>query len=164
MWIGRQWVSVCQRKRSGEAARGGLTGQRFPWGTRFSGSPANYYGTVGGPSYDLGPNGTTRWQLSRDLAGTSPVSYFAPNGFMGYTTWPGMCLNGVGIGMRHRHIRTGSPYLGGSDPRGPASGSYRFRAAAIGPTTTLIHGAPFATASSRTSPYSYYGFRCVRGL
>jgi formylglycine-generating enzyme required for sulfatase activity len=39
-----------------KAARGGLSGQRFPWGNTISESQANYYST-NVFSYDLGPNG-----------------------------------------------------------------------------------------------------------
>src|ERR1019366_5203736 len=39
------------------AARGGASGQRFPWGDTISDSQANYYGATGSYSYDLGPDG-----------------------------------------------------------------------------------------------------------
>jgi formylglycine-generating enzyme required for sulfatase activity len=39
-----------------KAARGGLSGQRFPWGNTISESQANYIGNTS-YSYDLGPNG-----------------------------------------------------------------------------------------------------------
>ena len=39
-----------------KAARGGLSGQRFPWGDTISETQANYHGSTG-YSYDLGPNG-----------------------------------------------------------------------------------------------------------
>jgi formylglycine-generating enzyme required for sulfatase activity len=39
-----------------KAARGGLIGQRFPWGNLISQTNANYNGNTG-YSYDLGPNG-----------------------------------------------------------------------------------------------------------
>ena len=40
-----------------KAARGGLSGQRFPWGNTISESQANYHGNTASYSYDLGPNG-----------------------------------------------------------------------------------------------------------
>ena len=42
-----------------KAARGGLSGQRFPWGDMISETNANYYGCISGCgwSYDLGPDG-----------------------------------------------------------------------------------------------------------
>src|SRR5205814_10297760 len=40
-----------------KAARGGLTGQRFPWGNIITESLANYKGATASYSYDLGPNG-----------------------------------------------------------------------------------------------------------
>src|SRR5580704_6657891 len=40
-----------------KAARGGLSGQRFPWGDTISESQANYEGDTNDYNYDLGPNG-----------------------------------------------------------------------------------------------------------
>src|SRR5205814_8262769 len=39
-----------------KAARGGLSGQRFPWGNLISESLANYAGDTNTYSYDWGPN------------------------------------------------------------------------------------------------------------
>jgi formylglycine-generating enzyme required for sulfatase activity len=36
-----------------KAARGGLSGQRFPWGNTISESQANYFGDTAAYSYDL---------------------------------------------------------------------------------------------------------------
>jgi formylglycine-generating enzyme required for sulfatase activity len=38
-----------------KAARGGLSGQRFPWADTISESQANYHGATGSYAYDLGP-------------------------------------------------------------------------------------------------------------
>ena len=38
-----------------KAARGGLIGQRFPWGNTISETQANYYANTSAYSYDLGP-------------------------------------------------------------------------------------------------------------
>src|SRR5208337_1325175 len=62
-----------------KAARGGLSGQRFPWGNTIFESQANYYG--GGFSYDLGPNGYNPAFTNGGMPYTSPVGYFAPNGY-----------------------------------------------------------------------------------
>jgi formylglycine-generating enzyme required for sulfatase activity len=64
-----------------KAARGGLSGQRFPWGNTISESQANYYGNTN-YSYDLGPY--SGYNTNFDTGGypyTSPVGYFAPNGY-----------------------------------------------------------------------------------
>jgi len=66
------------------AARGGLSGQRFPWGNTISWSQANYRRDIPGyvPAYDLG----TGWGFNPAFTNgvwpyTSPVDYFAPNGY-----------------------------------------------------------------------------------
>jgi formylglycine-generating enzyme required for sulfatase activity len=65
-----------------KAARGGLSGQRFPWGNTINESQANYYAQPGHWSYDLGPY--TGFNTNFDTGGypyTSPVGSFAPNGY-----------------------------------------------------------------------------------
>jgi formylglycine-generating enzyme len=63
-----------------KAARGGLTGLRFPWGNTISESQANYDGQTAFP-YDLGPNGYNTNFDTRSPPFTSPVGSFAPNGY-----------------------------------------------------------------------------------
>jgi formylglycine-generating enzyme required for sulfatase activity len=102
------------------AARGGLSGQRFPWGNTISESQANYYGYPGpgGYAYDLGPYGGYNTNFDTGaLPYTSPVGSFAPNGY--------------GLYDMAGNVREwcwdwyGTPYAGGSNPPGPTSGSYR---------------------------------------
>jgi|SRR5450756_760864 len=67
-----------------KAARGGLSGQRFPWGNTLSQTQANYFGCIStcGFGYDLGPNGySTNFDTGGPQPYTSPVGYFAPNGY-----------------------------------------------------------------------------------
>jgi len=71
-----------------KAARGGLSGQRFPWGDTISWSQANYYGypgSLGGYAYDLATAIDYDPAFSGGDSGnypyTSPVNYFAPNGY-----------------------------------------------------------------------------------
>jgi formylglycine-generating enzyme len=138
-----------------KAARGGLSGQRFPWGNTISESQANYYGNTS-YSYDLGPNGYNATFATGWYPYTSPVGYFAPNGY-GLYDMAGNVFEWCGDWY-------GTPYAGGSDPRGPVSGSGR-----------VLRGgnwglnASFARCANRSSYYPYYavdsvGFRCVRGL
>lgn len=103
-----------------KAARGGLKGQRFPWGNTISTSQANYYGEPGTLSYDLGPNTAydTRFNAGAKPY-TSPVGYFAPNGYGLYDmagnlfTW---CWDWYG----HPY---GQPTT--NNPTGPVNGSNR---------------------------------------
>ena len=147
-----------------KAARGGLTGQRFPWGNTISGSQANYYGTVGGPSYDLGPNGYNPvGNYPATSPGTSPVGYFAPNGY-GLYDMAGNVSEWCWDWYAAPPYPTGSPYLGGSDPRGPASGSYRISRGGDWADNDTYPRCAFRNGFQPNFAYSYYGFRCVRGL
>lgn len=73
-----------------KAARGGLNGQRFPWGNMISESQANYKGDSVKFSYDMGPDGYNAAFTNvaaqnpdpyRAIPYTSPVGSFAPNGY-----------------------------------------------------------------------------------
>lgn len=100
-----------------KAARGGVTGQRFPWGNVINQNLANYYGVTASYSYDLGPNGYNAAFTNGVEPYTSPGESFAANGY-GLNDMAGnvyeWCWDWYG-----------TPYAGGSDPRGPASGSAR---------------------------------------
>jgi formylglycine-generating enzyme required for sulfatase activity len=66
-----------------KAARGGLIGQRFPWGDTISETQANYYANTA-TNYDLGPNGFNAAFATGGYPAypyTSPAGYFAPNGY-----------------------------------------------------------------------------------
>jgi formylglycine-generating enzyme required for sulfatase activity len=99
-----------------KAARGGLSGQRFPWGNTISQSQANYYGDPGYFSYDLGPAGNNTNFGTGAGPYTSPVKSFAANGYglydMAGNEWQ-WCWDWYA-----------TPYAGGSDPRGPTTGSF----------------------------------------
>lgn len=65
-----------------KAARGGLSGKRFPWGDTIRQSQASYYVSTASNSYDLGPNGyNSIGSVGGALPETSPVGAFAVNGY-----------------------------------------------------------------------------------
>jgi formylglycine-generating enzyme required for sulfatase activity len=68
-----------------KAARGGVSGQRFPWGNTISQSQANYQAhpsSAGGYTYDVNPTSGYHPTFNDGVEPyTSPVSYFAPNGY-----------------------------------------------------------------------------------
>jgi formylglycine-generating enzyme required for sulfatase activity len=63
-----------------KAARGGLSGHRFPWGDTISWSQANYYAYPSGHTYDVNPTEGIN-PVFFGVPYTSPVDYFAPNGY-----------------------------------------------------------------------------------
>jgi formylglycine-generating enzyme required for sulfatase activity len=102
-----------------KAARGGLSGLRFPWGNTISQTQANYYADPGGYSYDVNPNSGYDPAYNTGeppYIYTSPVGSFAPNGYglydMAGNAWE-WCWDWAGL------------YASGfqSDPRGPSSSS-----------------------------------------
>lgn len=100
-----------------KAARGGRSNQRFPFGNTISKSQANYAGDTASWAYDLGPNGYHATYVTGGFPYTSPVGSFAANGY-GLNDMAGNVLQWC-------WDRYGTPYAGGSDPYGPASGSFR---------------------------------------
>jgi len=145
-----------------KAARGGLSGQRFPWGNPISENQANYLGNTAF-SYDLGPNGYNTTFATDGVPYTSPVGYFLPNSY-GLYDMAGNVFEWCYDWYQAQPYPAGSPYLGGIDPPGPASGNYRvFRG-----------GGWFSVADCARCAYrNFYfpsydnldiGFRCVRGL
>jgi formylglycine-generating enzyme required for sulfatase activity len=141
-----------------KAARGGLSGQRFPWGNIITENLANYHGNTTGYSYDLGPNGYNAiGSIGGTSPATSPVGSFAANLYGLYDM--------AGNVFEWCWDWYGTPYAGGSDPRGPVSGSDR-----------VLRGGDwddYASSSRCANRYggvvpsvAYYdiGFRCVRGL
>jgi len=107
-----------------KAARGGAGGQRFPWGNTISWSQANYYAyplSAGGYAYDINPTAGYHPKFNDGVTPyTSPVGYFAPNGYglydMAGNVWE-WCWD-----WYSSIYYSSSP---GTDPRGSAPGSNR---------------------------------------
>ena len=141
-----------------KAARGGLSGQRFPWGDTISESQANYYGDTADYSYDLGPNGYNALSDTGAYPYTSPVGSFAPNGYglydMAGNVWE-WCWDWYGTPY-------GQPTA--TNPTGPASGSYRVSRGGSWSSYAYYARCADRYGNVPNNDDDYYGFRCVRGL
>ena len=144
-----------------KAARGGLSGQRFPWGNVINQNLANYYGATSSYSYDLGPNGYNAiGSVGGTSPATSPVGSFAANGY-GLNDMAGnvfeWCWDWYGTPY-------GQPTT--NNPTGPA-GPLSVRVLRGGDWNYVAY---FARCAFRFNYYPSYaslnvfGFRCVRGL
>jgi len=145
-----------------KAARGGSSGQRFPLGNTISESVADYYGNTS-LFYDLGPNGFNgSLFIANNYPYTTPVGYFTPNGYGLYDM--------AGNVSEWCWDWYGTPYAGGTDPRGPAASSSN-------PPTRTMRGGYFgwyasalrcadrnqeAVVATPGTASFVTGFRCVR--
>jgi formylglycine-generating enzyme required for sulfatase activity len=135
-----------------KAARGGASGQRFPWGNTISESQANYYSCYCG-TYDLSNTGYNPTFATGSGAYTSPVGYFAPNGYGLYDM--------AGNVFQWCWDWYGTPYAGGSDPRGPASGSNPVLRGGSWYYSVFYCRTARRSYYSRTNSIYYFGFRSV---
>jgi formylglycine-generating enzyme required for sulfatase activity len=144
-----------------KAARGGLSGLRFPWGNLISETNANYEGSNSIP-YDLGPNGynpagtNTTTGIYTTLVGT-----FAPNGY-GLYDMAGNLAEFCWDWYDPPPYPAGSAYLGGTDPRGPASSDVGYRCVRSGGYDNNAVALRCASRGNvNFSPNFNVGFRCV---
>jgi formylglycine-generating enzyme required for sulfatase activity len=150
-----------------KAARGGLSGQRFPWGNTINESQANYNADplaldTNGFAYDINTyiGYNTNFTAGN---GTSPVAHFAPNGFGLYdmagnvSQW---CWDWLDP---HWYTNAGALL---NDPRGPVSSLYGTRELRGGDSAENALGVRCAYRENEVIHPSipWEGFRCVRGL
>jgi len=136
-----------------KAARGGLSRQRFPWGMLIKGGIANYTGNTS-LSYDLGPNGLNpTGSIGGTTPATSPVGTFA--------------LNNYGLNDMAGNVYEwcwdlyGTPYAGGTDPQGSASGSTRAIRGGSWNNRANIARCAIRNNDFPTAAYGSIGFRSV---
>jgi formylglycine-generating enzyme len=146
-----------------KAARGGLSGQRFPWGNTISKSQANYFGDIKF-SYDLGPTGYNAAFTNGVQPYTSPVGYFAANGYGLYDM--------AGNVAEWCWDLYGTPYgqPTTTNPTGPASSKYGYRVLRGGSWNELFNGTAYGARcadrdyNTPSGGSNRWGFRCVKGL
>jgi len=143
-----------------KAARGGLSGKRFPWGDTITHSEANYFSSSN-YGYDVSPTRGFHPTYNDGVTPySSPVGSFAPNGYglydMAGNMWES-CWDWYG----------GSYYASSplSDPRGPSSGSNHVFRGGAWYNNILAY---CTRASNRSNGHPGYdndhglGFRCAR--
>jgi len=144
-----------------KAARGGAAGMRFPWSDvqTISRAQANYYGYPTYFTYDLGPEGYNPLFTPGGYPYTSPVGYFAANGYglydMAGNVWE-WCWDWYG-----ETYYASSP---GSDPRGASSGTYRVLRGGGWSGRAGSCRVAFRSSGTPDVTYDFIGVRCVRGL
>ncbi|MCK4293223.1 MAG: formylglycine-generating enzyme family protein [Planctomycetes bacterium] len=142
------------------AARGGLSGRRFPWGDTISHSQANYYSNSS-YSYDISPTRGSHPTWNDGIPPrTSPVGSFAANGYGLYDT-----AGNVWEWCNDRYDSDYYNYSPTPNPTGPAAGTSRVlrggfwhSAATVCRVATRLHLRP------DFRPNYFIGFRLVLDL
>jgi formylglycine-generating enzyme required for sulfatase activity len=138
-----------------KAARGGASERRFPWGDTISETQANYYSAPELYSYDLGPAGFNAAYTNGVAPYTNPGGAFAANGYGLYDM--------AGNAWQWCWDWYGTPYAGGSNPRGAATGTDRILRGGA-----WFYNAYYERCANRghntpTVKSDTVGLRCVRG-
>ena len=138
------------------AARGGLSGKRFPWGDTISQTQANYLADnhfvydLSGSLNDYHPTYKTgEWPY------TSPVGSFAANGYGLYDMAGNVgqwCWDWYGV-----------PYAGGTDPRGVGDGSIRIMRGGAWSGNAFSARSAIRYRSTPSVAVNNVGFRLARG-
>ena len=140
-----------------KAARGGLSGKRFPWGDTISQSQANYYAGTG-YSYDLSEAfGYHPTYATGSFPYTSPVGSFAANGYglydMAGNVWQ-CCWDWYGA------YDTGTP----TDPRGASWFYVRLRRGGSWGDDLAGCRVAHRYGHAPSEAYDNLGFRVARSL
>ncbi|MCX6876428.1 MAG: leucine-rich repeat protein [Verrucomicrobia bacterium] len=137
-----------------KAARGGLSGKRFPWGDTISHTLANFF-NVGGETYQTGTTGYHPAYVWYTYPYTAPVGSFAANGY-------GLYDMAGNVAELCWDWFDGYPATLQTDPRGAASGT--FRVVRGGYWSTDAQGCRVAGRGGYApyNSYMYFGFRLAR--
>ncbi len=140
------------------AARGGLSGRRFPWGDLISHARANYWSSTA-DSYDVSPTREFHPDFCYGLTCTSPVGSFAPNGYGLYDMAGNVCewCND----WYSDTCYTNGPQI---NPTGPATSIWRVQRG--GSSGTSASGCRVASRGNATETICFgsLGFRLVLNL